>query len=118
MDTDALPPYCTKRWAFVSPIKKDLEKHIDWYGNVRIKKRLDGSSPVEYRLGRAADSLLLMFRNWGPFVLGTQFNWRFSHLEDCLQARVKGSRPIIRDRTLLDLSGAGARFGSVSFAAS
>ena len=34
--------------------KKDLEKHIDWYGNVRIKKRLDGSSPVEYRLGRAA----------------------------------------------------------------
>ena len=54
MDTDALPPYCTKGWAFVSPIKKDLEKHIDWYGNVRIKKRLDGSSPVEYRLGRAA----------------------------------------------------------------
>ena len=34
--------------------ERDLGKHIDWYNNVRIKKRLDGSSPVEYRLGRAA----------------------------------------------------------------
>ncbi|WP_419069914.1 IS3 family transposase, partial [Slackia isoflavoniconvertens] len=25
-----------------------------WYNNVRIKRRLDGSSPVEYRIGRAA----------------------------------------------------------------
>lgn len=54
MDTDALPPCFAKRRAFVSPIKRDLEKRIDWYNNVRIKKRLDGSSPVEYRLGRAA----------------------------------------------------------------
>ena len=34
--------------------RRDLEKYIDWYNNVRIKRRLDGSSPVEYRLGRAA----------------------------------------------------------------
>ena len=34
--------------------ERDLEKYIDWYNNVRIKRRLDGSSPVEYRLGRAA----------------------------------------------------------------
>ena len=54
MDIDAPPPCCAKRWAFVSPIKRDLEKDIDWYSNVRIKKRLDGGSPVEYRLGRAA----------------------------------------------------------------
>lgn len=33
--------------------ERDLGKYIDWYNNVRIKKRLDGSSPVEYRLGRA-----------------------------------------------------------------
>ena len=32
----------------------NLEKYIDWYNNVRIKRRLDGSSPVEYRLSRAA----------------------------------------------------------------
>ena len=34
--------------------ERDLGRYIDWYNNVRIKKRLDGSSPVEYRLGRAA----------------------------------------------------------------
>ena len=34
--------------------ERDLEKHIDWYNNVRIKRRLDGSGPVEYRLSRAA----------------------------------------------------------------
>ncbi|MBN2939213.1 MAG: IS3 family transposase, partial [Collinsella sp.] len=45
-----LPP----RRAFVSPIKGDLEKYIDWYNNVRIKRRLNGCGPVEYRLGRAA----------------------------------------------------------------
>ena len=33
--------------------ERDLEKYIDWYNNVRIKRRLDRSSPVEYRLGRA-----------------------------------------------------------------
>lgn len=33
--------------------ERNLEKHIDRHSNVRIKKRLDGSSPVEYRLGRA-----------------------------------------------------------------
>lgn len=32
----------------------DPEKHIDRYSNVRIKRRLDGSGPVECRLGRAA----------------------------------------------------------------
>ena len=32
----------------------DLERYIDWYGNVRIKRRLNGSGPVECRLGRAA----------------------------------------------------------------
>ena len=34
--------------------ERDLEKYIDWYNNARIKRRLDGSSPVEYRLSRAA----------------------------------------------------------------
>ena len=34
--------------------ERDLEKYIDWYNNARIKKRLDGSSPAKYRLGRAA----------------------------------------------------------------
>lgn len=34
--------------------ERDLEKHIDWYNNVRIKRRLDGSSPVEHRFSRAA----------------------------------------------------------------
>lgn len=34
--------------------ERDLGKYIDWYNNVRIKGRLDGSSPVEYRLSRAA----------------------------------------------------------------
>ena len=33
--------------------ERDLEKYIDWYNNVRIKRRLDGSSPGEYRLSRA-----------------------------------------------------------------
>ena len=32
----------------------DPEKHVDRYSNVRIKRRLDGSGPVECRLGRAA----------------------------------------------------------------
>ena len=32
----------------------DPEKRIDRYSNVRIKRRLDGSGPVEHRLGRAA----------------------------------------------------------------
>ena len=26
--------------------ERDLEKYIDWYNNVRIKRRLDGSSPA------------------------------------------------------------------------
>ena len=30
------------------------EKYIGWCNNVRIKRRLDGSGPVEYRLSRAA----------------------------------------------------------------
>lgn len=34
--------------------ERDLEKCIDWYSNVRTKRRLDGSSPVEYRFSRAA----------------------------------------------------------------
>ena len=34
--------------------ERDLEKHIDRYSNVRIKRRLDGSGPVECRLGRGA----------------------------------------------------------------
>lgn len=34
--------------------ERDLEKYIDRYNDVRIKRRLDGSGPVEYKLGRAA----------------------------------------------------------------
>lgn len=33
---------------------KELETYIDWYNNSRIKRRLNGSSPVEHRLNRAA----------------------------------------------------------------
>lgn len=46
-------PYCG--WGDDPDIfERDSEKYIDWYSNVRIKRRLNGSSPVEYRLGRAA----------------------------------------------------------------
>lgn len=34
--------------------ERDFEKCIDWYNNARIKRCLDGISPVEYRLSRAA----------------------------------------------------------------
>lgn len=34
--------------------RRPMGKYIDWYNNVRIKRRLDGSSPVEYRLSLAA----------------------------------------------------------------
>ncbi len=33
---------------------KEPEIYVDWYGNSRIKRRLNGSSPVECRLNRAA----------------------------------------------------------------
>lgn len=47
-------PYCD--WEGDDPdiFERDLEKYIDWYSNVRIKRRPNGSGPVEYRLGRAA----------------------------------------------------------------
>ena len=34
--------------------ERDPGKHVDRYGNARIKRRLDGSGPVECRLSRAA----------------------------------------------------------------
>ena len=34
--------------------ERDLEKYTDWYNDVRIERRLDESSPVEYRLSWAA----------------------------------------------------------------
>ena len=50
-----LPPTLYCDWRDDPDIfEGDLERYIDWYGNVRIKRRLNGSSPVEYRLGRAA----------------------------------------------------------------
>lgn len=47
-------PYCG--WEGDGPdiFEGDLEKYIDWYSNVRIERHLDGSSPVEYGLGRTA----------------------------------------------------------------
>ena len=59
--------------------ERDLEKYIDWYNNVRIKRRLDGSSPVEHRLSRPLDSLLLPFRKRGPL----QF-WGAVHVRSAL----------------------------------
>ncbi|WP_417159948.1 IS3 family transposase [Senegalimassilia anaerobia] len=43
-------------WEGADPdiFERNLEELIDWYSNVRIKRCLDGSSPVEYRLSRAA----------------------------------------------------------------
>ena len=46
--------YCDWKGDDPDIFERDLEKYIDWYSNVRIKKRLDGSSPVRHRLGRAA----------------------------------------------------------------
>ena len=47
-------PYCNREGDDPDIFEGDLEKYIDWYNNVRIKRRLNGSGPVEYRLGRAA----------------------------------------------------------------
>ena len=58
--------YCDWEGDDTDIFERDLEKYIDWYNNVRIKRRLDGSSPVEYRLSQALDSLLLPFRKRGP----------------------------------------------------
>lgn len=46
--------YCDWKGDDPDIFERDLEKYVDWYNNVRIKKRLDGSSPVEYRLGGVA----------------------------------------------------------------
>lgn len=46
--------YCDREGDSLDIFERDLEKHIDRYNNVRIKRSLDGSSPVEYRLSRAA----------------------------------------------------------------
>ncbi|WP_462381762.1 IS3 family transposase [Senegalimassilia anaerobia] len=46
--------YCDREGDSPDIFERDLEKHIDRYNNVRIKRSLDGSSPVEYRLSRAA----------------------------------------------------------------
>lgn len=47
-------------------LERDLKKYINWYNNVRIKRRLGGSSPGECRLSQPLDSLLLPFRKRGP----------------------------------------------------
>lgn len=47
-------------------LERDLKKYINWYNNVRIKRRLGGSSPGECRLSQPIDSLLLPFRKRGP----------------------------------------------------
>lgn len=54
-------------WEGADPdiFERDLEELIDWYSNVRIKRCLDGSSPVEYRLSRAARFASLPFRKRG-----------------------------------------------------
>lgn len=48
--------------------ERDFEKYIDWYNNVRIKRRLDGSSPVEYRLSRAAWFTSFAVQETGSFA--------------------------------------------------
>ena len=48
--------------------ERDLEKYIDWYNNVRIKRRLDGSSLVEYRLSRAARFTSFAVQETGSFA--------------------------------------------------
>ena len=45
---------CDWEGADLDIFERDLEELIDWYSNVRIKRCLDGSSPDEYRLSRAA----------------------------------------------------------------
>lgn len=46
--------YCDCEGGEPDTFERNPEKRIDRRNNVRIKKRLDGSSPVEYRLGRTA----------------------------------------------------------------
>lgn len=41
-------------WAGPGPIKKGLAEYIAYYNRDRIKLRLDGMSPIEYRLKHAA----------------------------------------------------------------
>ncbi len=57
--------YCDREGDSPDIFERDLEKHIDRYNNVRIKRSLDGSSPVEYRLSRAARFASLPFRKRG-----------------------------------------------------
>ena len=46
--------YCDWEGDGPDVFERDLERYIDWCDNARIERRLDGSGPVEYRLGRAA----------------------------------------------------------------
>lgn len=48
--------------------ERDLEKRIDWYNNVRIKRLLDGSGPVEYRLSWAARFASFAVQETGSFA--------------------------------------------------
>ena len=37
----------------ITSTKQELVKYIDYYNNERIKARLNGMSPVQYRINRA-----------------------------------------------------------------
>ena len=39
----------TEKFESVQDVIKPLEKYIDYYNNQRIKSRLKGKSPVQYR---------------------------------------------------------------------
>ncbi|POT23907.1 hypothetical protein C3433_26680 [Citrobacter freundii] len=38
----------------VEELKRDIISYIDYYNNLRIKEKLGGLSPIEYRLRQAA----------------------------------------------------------------
>jgi putative transposase len=37
------------KYESISQLKKDIKKYIEYYNNERIKKDLNGMSPIEYR---------------------------------------------------------------------
>uniref|UniRef100_UPI0005933F00 IS3 family transposase n=1 Tax=Nosocomiicoccus massiliensis TaxID=1232430 RepID=UPI0005933F00 len=41
--------YYGVKYQSVQELIQELEEYIDWYNNRRIKEKLDGLSPVQYR---------------------------------------------------------------------
>ncbi|END4907073.1 IS3 family transposase [Salmonella enterica subsp. enterica serovar Newport] len=46
--------YYLNEYKSVEELKRDIISYIDYYNNLRIKEKLGGLSPIEYRLRQAA----------------------------------------------------------------